>query len=68
MEITISINDTKHLFKKGTKLSEVVKQLDIQNNGVAIAIQNTIIEKRFWSETEVKDQDNILIIQATQGG
>lgn len=38
------------------------------DSGIAVAINNEILPKQFWTEYQIKDNDNILIITATQGG
>jgi len=44
--------------------------LEIPNkqNGIAVAINNTVVPKINWSEHLVHETDEILIISATQGG
>ncbi|MBE8725477.1 sulfur carrier protein ThiS [Flavobacterium hungaricum] len=39
-----------------------------KQNGIAIAINNTVVPKSNWSEFFVSETDEILIISATQGG
>ena len=38
------------------------------DSGIAVAINNEILPKQSWIEYQIKDNDNILIITATQGG
>jgi sulfur carrier protein len=46
--------------------------LDIEipekQNGIAVAIDNTVIPKSHWNTHLVKETNDILIISATQGG
>ena len=46
--------------------------LDIENsqkqNGIAVAINNTVIPKSNWNSHILQETDEILIISATQGG
>ena len=46
--------------------------LDIEipqkQNGIAVAINNTVIPKSNWNSHLLTDSDTILIISATQGG
>ena len=39
-----------------------------KQNGIAVAINNTVVPKIKWNEFLVKETDEILIISATQGG
>jgi sulfur carrier protein len=46
----------------------VYSQLGDKQNGVAVAINNTVIPKHNWANTTIQSNDEILLIKATQGG
>lgn len=46
-------------------LNEVVGE---KQKGIAVAINNTVVQKTHWSQHFIQESDNILIIKATQGG
>lgn len=50
----------------------VQQLLDIEiphaQNGIAIAIDDSIVPKSNWTSTHIEDGTEILIIKATQGG
>lgn len=50
----------------------VQELLDIEfpehQNGIAIAIDDTVVPKSEWSNTSVNENADVLIITATQGG
>jgi len=65
----ILINNKKHDFQKDTNLFEAIQSLNLQNQkGIAIAINNQVIPKQNWNTHKLNDQDDIIIITATQGG
>lgn len=66
--ITINVNNTIHQLEVNTSIAQLLSTLKSPVNGIAVAINNTVIPKYNWTETELKDNDDILIIQATQGG
>lgn len=66
--VNITVNEKKHSFPQSTTLLEVLIQLEISQNGIAIAINNNIIQKSKWSKTTLANTDALLIIKATQGG
>lgn len=39
-----------------------------QIKGVAVALNQRVVPKSQWSETKLNNQDNILLLTATQGG
>lgn len=36
--------------------------------GIAVALNQSVIPKSEWEQTPIKENDNILVITATQGG
>ena len=66
--ITIQVNYKKQTFSENLTVYELIEQLNIQTNGIAVAVNNDVVSKPNWEKREVKDQDNLLIIKSTQGG
>lgn len=66
--ITIQVNDKKQTFSENITVYQLIEQLNIQTNGIAVAVNNDVVSKPNWKQREVMDQDNILIIKSTQGG
>ncbi|SNR39602.1 sulfur carrier protein [Maribacter sedimenticola] len=66
--ITIWVNEERLEFEEGTSILHLLQHLDSPKTGIAVAIQNAIVPKNLWESTILSNDDNILIIQATQGG
>lgn len=66
--ITIKVNDTTKTFSKETSVYQLLEELKIQSNGIAIAINNDIVKRANWESFRLSDNDNVLIIRSTQGG
>ena len=66
--ITIQVNDKTQTFLENLTVYQLIGQLNIQTNGIAVAVNNDVVSKPNWEKREVVDQDNILIIKSTQGG
>lgn len=66
--MTIRVNNVSHAVENSSSLDDILKQLDIQTSGIAVAINEQIITRSKWESTSIQDQDQILIIKATQGG
>ena len=50
-------------------LSSVLKEQSfLEKKGIAVALNNSVIAKSNWDQTKINENDNILIITATQGG
>ncbi|TDN95466.1 sulfur carrier protein [Salegentibacter sp. 24] len=66
--ITVNLNNTAHNLNSPSNLQDLLKQLDISEKGIAVAVNNQIISKNDWNRRELTEGENILIIRATQGG
>jgi sulfur carrier protein len=67
MEILVN-DETKTVSENDSLYAIVLSQLGEKQNGVAVAVNNTVIPKAQWASTKLKSNDHILIIKATQGG
>ncbi|CAM4104278.1 sulfur carrier protein ThiS [Flavobacterium antarcticum] len=66
--ITIRVNDQILETQKECNLLQVLQILQISGDGIAIAVNETIVLKSRWSSTTLAQNDTLLIIEATQGG
>ncbi|AXT18626.1 sulfur carrier protein ThiS [Flavobacteriaceae bacterium AU392] len=66
--ITIYINEVPVDIEENNNLLQLLKQVNSSSDGIAIAVNREIIPKEQWKEYRFSNKDNILIIQATQGG
>ncbi len=65
MEVKIN-NQTKGT--NASSLQELVSELSLPPQGVAVAVNNEMIPKDNWATYQIKNGDDILIIQAACGG
>jgi sulfur carrier protein len=67
--LEVSINQEKfHVPDSGT-LADVLPLLQIrQADGIAIAVNENVIPKGEWEKYQLKEQDKVFVIRATQGG
>ncbi len=49
-------------------LQELADELTLPAKGVAIAIANKMVPRTSWEATELKENDNVVIIKAACGG
>ena len=65
----VKINQKDYQFSKSPTINEMLQELEMnQQSGIAIAINSEVISKNKWESIQLNDQDDILIITATQGG
>lgn len=68
MEITIN-NQVKNLADKNLTVQQLLNmEIPDKQKGIAIAINNTVVPRTEWETKTILQNDNILIIKATQGG
>ncbi len=64
----INVNHQPKEITKTTDLGNLLLALQISTNGIAVAVNNKIITKSLWEATQLSENDEVTIIQATQGG
>ena len=66
----LKINNQIKQFLPDSLTVQALLDLEIPNkqNGIAVAINNTVIPKSNWDSHHLYPTDDILIISATQGG
>jgi sulfur carrier protein len=66
----LKINNQTKKFATDSLTVQALLDLEIpeKQNGIALAINNTVIPKSDWNSHIIKQTDDILIISATQGG
>lgn len=68
--MNIRLNDKEvNISNSDTDLVSIMKAQNLyHDSGIAVAVNNEILPKQSWEIYHVRDNDNILIITATQGG
>jgi sulfur carrier protein len=66
--ITIKVNQENHQFSETLALAELIRFLEIKTNGIAVAINGSVVKKNDWSLRLLQNSDEVLIIKSTQGG
>ena len=66
--IRINVNETPLDIEDSNTITQLLEITNTPLNGIAIAINSAIVSKNEWNTHLIKPNDQILIIQATQGG
>lgn len=66
--MNIILNGKPITIQESLSITSFLKEMNISPIGIAIAINESICPKKQWEDYAIKDADQILIIQATQGG
>lgn len=65
MNITLN-NTSKSVVSRN--LQELVMELSIETKGIAIALNNRVIPRDRWVESELCENDKIVVVSAVFGG
>lgn len=67
--MTVRVNDKSLAVAEATTLTQLLNQLGLgASQGVAVAINDAVVPRSGWLTHRLTDGDNVLVIQATQGG
>lgn len=66
--ITITYNNRPMELADGTTIPQFVAALDAEPANTAVAVNNHVVPKGLWQQTQLKDGDTVLIIKASYGG
>jgi len=65
----ISVNNTQLELDTPYNISVVLHNLQFhQTKGLAVAVNNQVVPKSAWEIYQLKENDKVTIIRATQGG
>lgn len=66
----LKINQQQKEFNIQELTIQALLDIEIPNNqnGIAVAVNNSVIPKSYWNNHLLLETDDILIISATQGG
>ncbi len=69
MNVEIKVNnDTIQITNESNILSLLQQLRGERINGLAVALNETVVPRSQWDKIQLNQNDNVLIIQATQGG
>ena len=64
----IKVNNKETELTQGNNVASLAQQLELPEQGVAVALNNRMIPRSQWAEQEIKEGDSLVIIKAACGG
>ena len=64
----IFINDEPIECPEKSTISTLLTRQGISTENIAVALNETVVPKTAWEQTEIPEKSNIIIIKAVQGG
>jgi sulfur carrier protein len=68
MSISISVNGEQHFIAEGKTILDLLRELQIDPERVAVELDRRILKQPRWPETAVADGAQIEIVQFVGGG
>jgi len=67
--MTVLVNEKPTNLPDTCDLAYLLNEIGVEGqNGVAVALNGTIVPTANWSATQLSSNDQVLVVQATQGG
>jgi len=67
--MTILVNALPETIDQPCRVSDLLRKINLTyKQGIAVALNNEVIPRKDWELQELKENDKITIIKATQGG
>ena len=65
----IAVNNNTYEISENTNIIKLLEIIEVsETQGMAIAVNNTVVPKLDWKNFILKEDDKVLLIKATQGG
>lgn len=64
----IMLNDTPLQLATNCTVAELVQQQQLKTEGLAVAINNTVLAKRLWPQYQLQPDDVVQLFQIVTGG
>lgn len=64
----IMLNDIPLQLATNYTVAELVQQQQLKTEGLAVAINNTVLAKRLWPEYQLQPDDAVQLFQIVTGG
>jgi len=66
--IEITVNGEAHQINPGARVTELIKQLELAQERLAIELNKSILPRAKWAETELRAGDRLEIVHFVGGG
>jgi sulfur carrier protein len=67
--MTVLVNENPREVPEASLLAHLLREMGVEaKRGVAVALNGKVVPSVQWQETKLTSNDEVLLIQATQGG
>lgn len=64
----IIVNQQEHQLDEECTVQQLIEQLTLNPNGLALAINQTVVSKSSWANTQLQPDDQVVAFQIVTGG
>ena len=64
----VQVNNKEVEIDSSSTLTQLITQLELPSQGIAVAINNKMIPRTEWERFSLQENDNLVIIKAACGG
>ena len=64
----VTINGEKKMFRKELKLTELLENLSLPDERIAVELNKKVVRKKDWENIKIEDADKIEIVHFVGGG
>ncbi len=68
MSVQVKLNGDARQLPDGSSVAEAVAALTSLASGVAAAVNGAVVPRGAWSDTPLRDGDQVEVVTAVQGG
>jgi len=65
---TIELNGEPHPLAANCNLQQLIAQLALPNQAVAVAVNRQVVPRQLWSQRTIQPDDQVDIVRAIGGG
>lgn len=62
------VNGERQTIADGATVADLVRELGLPEQGVAIAVEDAVISRGRWGQTVLSSQQHVEVLTAVQGG
>ena len=68
LNMKVQVNNSEMIFDETVSIRSILEKTNSPTEGVAFAVNDSVVPRSQWDSFLIKENDNILIIKAARGG
>ena len=67
-QMKVQVNNSEMILEENVSIRSILEKTNSPTEGVAFAVNDSVVPRSQWDSFVIKENDNILIIKAARGG